>query len=64
MIVFTPELEVPGLEDPSTVLWRSKAGPVAEDRGSGGDGGAIIVMYDSTGGYKLPRIKLPGSRNS
>lgn len=29
--------------------------------GRGGDSGAIIVMYDSAGGYISPRIKLTGS---
>lgn len=55
MIVLTPELEVAGLVVSSGWLRRS----VPEDDGRGGDGGAIIVIYDSAGAYSSPRIKLP-----
>lgn len=50
IIVFlTPDPELVGLENPSELLRRSDVGELVAE-GNGGDGGAIIVMYDSAGG--------------
>lgn len=58
IIVLIPELG----DDLGTsgVLRRSGFG-FFNGGGRGGDSGAIIVMYDSAGGYSSPRIKLTGS---
>lgn len=63
MIVLTPELDGPGLGPPSGMLRRSGFDEL-EGGARGGESGAIIVINDSAGGYKAPRMKLTGSRIS
>ena len=63
IIVLTPEFDGPALVPPSGMLRRSGLDEV-EGGAKGGESGAIMVMYDSAGGYKAPRMKLTGSRIS